>query len=149
MAHCMFKGIVIHELMHALGVYHEHSRIDRDNYIKINMENIENEHESKFVIYNGETFLSPYDIYSIMHYDSYAFSKNGLPTIEAINPSIGMLDGSEEMTINDAQMIRNLYNFGVNTASFLKTSSNFCAFVIVGFSYGLWSFKLFWKISIE
>lgn len=34
------EGRAIHELMHALGVFHEQSRWDRDKFVKIHEENI-------------------------------------------------------------------------------------------------------------
>lgn len=34
------EGRAIHELMHALGIFHEHSRADRDTYINVHYENI-------------------------------------------------------------------------------------------------------------
>lgn len=39
-AGCISKGIVLHEILHFLGFYHEHTRYDRDEYIKVNWKNI-------------------------------------------------------------------------------------------------------------
>lgn len=32
---CLTHGMVIHELLHALGLWHEHSRYDRDTFVGI------------------------------------------------------------------------------------------------------------------
>ena len=37
---CMYPDIVIHELLHSVGLWHEHMRHDRDSYIKVHYENI-------------------------------------------------------------------------------------------------------------
>ena len=38
--HCVWKSVVQHEFMHALGFDHEQNRPDRDDYIDVHYENV-------------------------------------------------------------------------------------------------------------
>lgn len=69
-----FRYIVIHELMHALGVHHEQQRSDRDPFVAINQSNIQSAYFSANFPKNGATPSGAYDFESIMHYDACAFS---------------------------------------------------------------------------
>lgn len=52
---CLYVGIVMHELMHAAGFWHEQSRFDRDDYIRIYWSNIKNGMEYNFQKYDWKT----------------------------------------------------------------------------------------------
>ncbi|MFN9974569.1 MAG: M12 family metallopeptidase, partial [Phycisphaerae bacterium] len=69
-----FRYIVIHELMHALGVHHEQQRSDRDPFVVINQSNIQSAYFNANFPKNGATPVGAYDFESIMHYDACTFS---------------------------------------------------------------------------
>ena len=69
-------GCVTHELMHALGFFHEHNRHDRDQHVKIHWENIipgEDRNFEKHAKIEADTYGTPYDPCSVMHYPPRAF----------------------------------------------------------------------------
>ncbi|XP_031847626.1 hatching enzyme 1.2 [Nomia melanderi] len=81
---CVQHGVIVHELMHALGFYHQQSASDRDQWVTINWTNVKPGKEHNFNKYDNQTVTDygiSYDYTSVMHYSSHAFSKNGEPTI--------------------------------------------------------------------
>jgi hypothetical protein len=78
-------GNAVHELGHVLGLWHEQSRGDRDNFVKILWCNIDANERDNFVKAGSEaTDIGEYDYGSIMHYTATAFAKSfGLKTIES------------------------------------------------------------------
>lgn len=66
---CKKKGVMMHEIGHVLGFWHEQSRPDRDRYVTIIKENIIPGQEDNFRKYtHTNSFNVEYDYSSIMHY---------------------------------------------------------------------------------
>nr|ACO15256.1 Zinc metalloproteinase nas-12 precursor [Caligus clemensi] len=82
------SGRILHEVLHALGFYHEHSRPDRDKYIKIVSSNVKKGKINNFAKKTFDRKVSEfsYDYDSIMHYSTLSFSKNKRKKMETIRP---------------------------------------------------------------
>jgi len=70
---------VMHEVLHAVGLTHEHTREDRGHHVNYQANNVKAGQEQNFDQrpYDVRLDSHPYDIDSIMHYNSKAFSKDG------------------------------------------------------------------------
>ncbi|KAL7741427.1 hypothetical protein ACLKA6_000755 [Drosophila palustris] len=91
---CFRLGTIVHEFLHALGFYHQQSTWNRDEFVRIEAENILEGKENNFNKYDNETvdnYGEDYDYGSVMHYTAYAFSKNGEMTI------VPLEEGAEEV----------------------------------------------------
>ncbi|XP_014678976.1 PREDICTED: high choriolytic enzyme 1-like [Priapulus caudatus] len=109
---CVSKGIVAHELMHAIGFWHEQSRADRDSFVRINFENILPNQRYNFQKYTLQAIQhlgEPYDYSSVMHYGPRAFSTGAGPSITPLRSgvTIGQRNGLSRIDVNK---INKLYN---------------------------------------
>jgi hypothetical protein len=107
-AGCETMGIAVHEICHALGLWHEQSREDRDQNVRIVWANIEpgREHNFNQQITDGDD-IGGYDFGSVMHYGRRAFSRNNQDTIVPLGgQAIGQRNG---LSAGDIAAIRAMY----------------------------------------
>ena len=110
---CFVTGVIEHEFLHALGVYHAQSRADRDNHIEIVEENIRPGKQHNFKRFDQSMinhFRLPYDYGSVMHYKKNSFSRGGRTTIRTRDPSKQNLIGQREgVSEGDINLVRKMY----------------------------------------
>ncbi|KAJ1354709.1 Astacin (Peptidase M12A) [Parelaphostrongylus tenuis] len=88
-AGCEAVSIAAHELAHAMGFYHTQSRHDRDNFITLDVYNIQQGWETQFTKQTPETnynYNITYDYGTIMHYGATSASANGQPFMKTHDP---------------------------------------------------------------
>lgn len=109
---CESTYTAMHEIGHIIGLHHEQSRPDRDQYVRIIKHNIRN---PKFGFNfnkasNIDSLGTGYDYRSIMHYSKTAFAKPGTITIRVLRSRyqdvIGNVKGFSKI---DIQQINRMY----------------------------------------
>ncbi|XP_067284819.1 meprin A subunit beta-like [Pseudorasbora parva] len=123
---CGIKAIVEHEFLHALGFSHQHTRYDRDDYVTINYGNITKGYESSLSKSSENVSITqgtPYDYYSVMHFDKNAFSNGNGSTIITKSPEFQDVIGQlMEMSESDVTELNKLYKCN-SSVSFLDHCS--------------------------
>ena len=91
------KFAMAHELLHCLGFFHEHSRPDRDTYVRPICENVRkggcnsDRYKTDFTIKDDATAYGYYDFDSVMHYSQCNVSaNNNCPNITTEFPDGGI-----------------------------------------------------------
>ncbi|XP_030303703.1 meprin A subunit alpha isoform X1 [Calypte anna] len=134
---CDYKAIVEHEILHALGFYHEQSRTDRDDYVTIWWDQINTGQEHNFEKYDDSYITdlnTPYDYESVMHYAPFSFNKNeSIPTITTKIPEFNDIIGQRlDLSAIDLERLNRMYNC-TSTHTFLDHCSfeleNICGMI--------------------
>ncbi|KAF9313937.1 hypothetical protein BGZ91_006123 [Linnemannia elongata] len=127
---CTFRGVVIHEFLHAAGLIHTQKRPDRDNYITVHFENIVDSWKSQFTKETSNDIgnFTAYDIYSIMHY-AYKhpiWSINNQPGFTSKIPNVDYrkIGNGDDFTQSDALAIRRMYQCPERKFTTVNNSNN-------------------------
>ncbi|XP_034239105.1 astacin-like metalloprotease toxin 5 [Thrips palmi] len=111
---CLRKGTIQHEMLHTLGMWHEHTRPDRDEHVTVLWGNIAPGRKPNFLRRPPGTVRTlglPYDYGSVMHYRSVAFSRNGLPTIvPKVVQGLPLMGQRRRFSQLDIAKLNTLYN---------------------------------------
>jgi hypothetical protein len=75
---CLSQRTILHEMGHALGLYHENQRCDSGNYIVVNQNNALADFATNYQSYCDNRILSygAYDFNSVMHYATNYFNSD-------------------------------------------------------------------------
>ncbi|KAE9420652.1 hypothetical protein Angca_010258, partial [Angiostrongylus cantonensis] len=117
-------GSAVHEIGHVLGFFHTMCRYDRDNYIRIAMENV-----AVDVVYDfdktsvnySDVYGLTYDYGSVMHYNELSATINQQPTMISLDPHYQKTMGSDLISFSDIFMINEHY--GCNAKCNKSTSA--------------------------
>uniref|UniRef100_A0A2C9KBX8 Metalloendopeptidase n=1 Tax=Biomphalaria glabrata TaxID=6526 RepID=A0A2C9KBX8_BIOGL len=132
--YCDRHGIIVHELGHAIGFWHEHTRPDRDQYVEIFLDNVIANSKNNFNALNSSEINSlgePYDFESIMHYGRLQFAKNTfqdtlrarrLPGMTFSADSIGQ---RVKLSPGDIRQTKLLYNCPSCGSTLVATTGSF------------------------
>lgn len=113
-------GNVMHEILHTAGMWHEHTRCDRDDYVYYIENNVQSDRRHNFEKECTDAVdIYDYDYGSIMHYGPTAFTINGgtyslLPKVEWWIPfkfwiELGKMGQRNELSEIDIKTVNAMY----------------------------------------
>jgi hypothetical protein len=102
-------GTIIHEMGHAIGLWHEQQRGDEETWVDQDLSNVDPFFANNFVPLTNQRDSGNYDFGSIMHYAPYSFAKTFKPTV--IPKPLGIpIGASDRYSETDVEAIRRLYS---------------------------------------
>lgn len=116
-------GTVLHELGHAVGLYHEHTKKNRDNYINVNLDNLAAADRADFSVDPYQIYDNPFDFGSIMLYSSTAGSINASPVLTRKDGTTWIAQ-REKLSAGDFNMLKTFYQYKEGNVRSLKIQTH-------------------------
>ncbi|CAD5224054.1 unnamed protein product [Bursaphelenchus okinawaensis] len=105
-------GAAVHEVLHALGLWHEQARTDRDKFVNILYQNIQENRKDNFIKRESDESDNDgerYDYGSLMHYGPGSFTVGG-DTLEAVDKRYQHTIGQRsDISFKDTKLINMRY----------------------------------------
>ncbi|CEF68239.1 Astacin-like metalloendopeptidase [Strongyloides ratti] len=112
---CNTLGGVVRLILRTLGVIYEHNRVDRNLFIKVYEQNIDETSKKYFQKHLGpeiEHLFVSYNYGSLMHFGMYEYSKNGFKTLAPRDHFyVNTVGQQDSLTFSDAKNINLHYCF--------------------------------------
>lgn len=104
---------IAHEILHALGFIHEQNRADRDAFVQVMIDNVEEKQRGNFEKFPPEFMqasgLARFDFQSIMIYPDWMFAKTGQTTMRVLEPGQRITPG-ERLSPADVDRVNRAYS---------------------------------------
>lgn len=110
---CRNTWVIVHEMLHMLGLKHEQTRHDRNSFVEIQFDNILDGKEHNFETSDLAYDYGPYDFDSLMHYGTFDFCRRDAadacvgPTI--VVPSGAAVGQRSRMSTRDIASVNRAY----------------------------------------
>ncbi|XP_052892982.1 zinc metalloproteinase nas-14-like [Anopheles moucheti] len=111
---CLETGVIMHQLLHVLGLTHPQSRPDRDFYVLVQEDAVDSTMKNNLDRYQQgviEDFGIPYDYESILHCqtDAFGYAASSRPTVV---PLVDVEIGQRiELSLKDVRKLNKMYDY--------------------------------------
>ena len=104
--------VVIHEIGHTVGLFHEQNRVDRDRYVALDYSKVRKDEFRQVDAFGSPSPIGAYDMQSVMHYDKTFVTRYGDRIMDSIPPGLDLFS-DDGLSPADIDAVARIYNQAV------------------------------------